>query len=110
VEHRFPLLPGLSVGLSIQRKNTIGLIPSLGFVMKTFSIQDDDSRLLRETRKWSFWFLIMAIINVVTSFVVGFFLSSGGDRIDRRLRLRSLIALLKQVRTAYRVHIAMNAC
>ncbi|KAH7325369.1 P-loop containing nucleoside triphosphate hydrolase protein [Rhizoctonia solani] len=68
----------------------------IGFVMKTFAIQDDDSRLLREARKWSFWFLIMAIINIGTSFVVGFFLSAGADRIDRRLRLVSLTSLLKQ--------------
>ncbi|CAE6441720.1 unnamed protein product [Rhizoctonia solani] len=68
----------------------------IGFVMKTFAIHDDDSRLLREARKWSFWFLIMAIINVATSFVVGFFLSAGSDRIDRRLKLVSLVSLLKQ--------------
>ncbi|CCO36629.1 ATP-binding cassette, subfamily B (MDR/TAP),member 1 [Rhizoctonia solani AG-1 IB] len=85
------IIGGLAIGASFPIAAWL-----IGFVMKTFSIQDDDSRLLRETRKWSFWFLIMAIINIVTSFVVGFFLSSGGDRIDRRLRLRSLIALLKQ--------------
>ncbi|KAF8747860.1 ABC transporter transmembrane region [Rhizoctonia solani] len=68
----------------------------IGFVMKTFSIQDDDARLLREARKWSFWFLILAIINIGTSFVVGFFLSAGADRIDRRLRIVSLTSLLKQ--------------
>ncbi|CAE6471474.1 unnamed protein product [Rhizoctonia solani] len=68
----------------------------IGFVMKTFAIQDDDSRLLREARKWSFWFLIMAIINIATSFVLGFFLSAGSDRIDRRLKLVSLVSLLKQ--------------
>ncbi|CAE6507142.1 unnamed protein product, partial [Rhizoctonia solani] len=68
----------------------------IGFVMRTFSIQDDDSRLLREARKWSLWFLILALINVGTSFVAGFFLSAGADRIDRRLKLVSLISLLKQ--------------
>ncbi|CAE7087787.1 unnamed protein product, partial [Rhizoctonia solani] len=68
----------------------------IGSVMKTFSLQDDGSRLLREARKWSFWFLIMAIINIGTSFVVGFFLSVGADRIDRRLKLVSLVSLLKQ--------------
>ncbi|CAE6489817.1 unnamed protein product, partial [Rhizoctonia solani] len=68
----------------------------IGFVMKTFAIQDDDSRLLREARKWSLWFLIMAIINIGTSFIAGFFLSAGADRIDRRLRLVSLTSLLKQ--------------
>ncbi|KEP51643.1 ABC family B (MDR/TAP),protein [Rhizoctonia solani 123E] len=68
----------------------------IGFVMQTFSIQDDDSRLLREARKWSLWFLILALINVGTSFVAGFFLSAGADRIDRRLKLVSLVSLLKQ--------------
>ncbi|EUC62834.1 ABC family B (MDR/TAP),protein [Rhizoctonia solani AG-3 Rhs1AP] len=66
------------------------------FVLRTLSVRDDDSRLLRETRKWSFWFLILAITNLGTSFISGFLLSAGADRIDRRLRLVSLVSLLKQ--------------
>ncbi|CAE6474640.1 unnamed protein product [Rhizoctonia solani] len=93
--YSFWIVGGIIGGLAIGATFPIGAW-LIGFVMKTFSIQDDDNRLLREARKWSFWFLIMAIINIGTSFVVGFFLSSGADRIDRRLRLISLTSLLKQ--------------
>ncbi|CAE6474644.1 unnamed protein product [Rhizoctonia solani] len=94
-KYSFWIVGGIFGGLAIGASFPIAAW-LIGFVMKTFSIQDDDARLLREARKWSFWFLILAIINIGTSFVVGFFLSAGADRIDRRLRIVSLTSLLKQ--------------
>ncbi|KAG8733596.1 hypothetical protein FRC11_004832 [Ceratobasidium sp. 423] len=68
----------------------------VGFVVESMSIHDDDNRLLREARNWSMWFLVLSMVNIVSSFVAGFFLSMGGDRIDRRLRLTALSSLLRQ--------------
>ncbi|CAE7222292.1 unnamed protein product [Rhizoctonia solani] len=68
----------------------------VGFVVETMSIHDDDNRLLREARNWSMWFLVLSVVNIVSSFVAGFSLSMGGDRIDRRLRLTALSSLLRQ--------------
>ncbi|KAJ1300111.1 hypothetical protein OPQ81_002591 [Rhizoctonia solani] len=93
--YSFWIMGGIMGGMAIGASYPVAAW-LIGFVMRTFSIQDDDSRLLREARRWSFWFLIMAIINIGTGFVVGFFLSAGADRIDRRLRLVSLNSLLKQ--------------
>ncbi|KAG8754876.1 hypothetical protein FRC11_006395, partial [Ceratobasidium sp. 423] len=93
--YSFWIVGGILGGMAIGATYPIAAY-LVGLVMKTFSIQDDDSRLLREARKWSFWFLMIAIISTGTSFVVGFFLSAGADRIDRRLKLVSLTSLLKQ--------------
>ncbi|KAG9110045.1 hypothetical protein FRC07_008242, partial [Ceratobasidium sp. 392] len=68
----------------------------IGFVIETLSIQGDDSRLLAGARYWAMWFLILASVNIVTSFVAGFFLSMGGSRVDRRLRLMGLRSILQQ--------------
>ncbi|KAG8777844.1 hypothetical protein FRC12_000178 [Ceratobasidium sp. 428] len=68
----------------------------IGFVIDTLSIQGDDSRLLSGARYWAMWFLILASVNIVTSFIAGFFLSTGGSRIDRRLRLMGLRSILRQ--------------
>ncbi|QRW20720.1 ABC transporter [Rhizoctonia solani] len=70
----------------------------VGFVLESLSIHDDDNRLLREARAWSMWFLVLSMVNILSSFVAGFFLSMGGDRIDRRLRLTALKSLLRQAR------------
>lgn len=67
-----------------------------GFVVESLSIQGDDSRLLNESRTWAKWFFVLAMVNIATSFSAGFFLSNGGNRIDRRLRLIALQSLLKQ--------------
>ncbi|CAE6499324.1 unnamed protein product [Rhizoctonia solani] len=72
----------------------------VGFVLESLSIHDDDSRLLREARAWSMWFLVLSMVNILSSFVAGFFLSMGGDRIDRRLRLTALKSLLRQAKNA----------
>ncbi|CAE6486016.1 unnamed protein product [Rhizoctonia solani] len=84
--YSFWILGGILGGMAIGATYPVDAY-LVGLVMKTFSIQDDDSRLLREARKWSFWFLMIAIISAGTSFVVGFFLSAAADRIDRRLKL-----------------------
>ncbi|CAE6421110.1 unnamed protein product, partial [Rhizoctonia solani] len=68
----------------------------IGFVIESFSIQGDDERLLREGRYWAMWFLVLSMVNIVSSFIAGFFLSMGGIRIDRRLRLTALSSLLRQ--------------
>ncbi|CAE6488384.1 unnamed protein product [Rhizoctonia solani] len=68
----------------------------VGFVVESMSIHDDDNRLLREAKNWSMWFLVLSMVNIVSSFVAGFFLSTGGNRIDRRLRLTALKSLLRQ--------------
>ncbi|CAE6495501.1 unnamed protein product [Rhizoctonia solani] len=68
----------------------------VGFVVESMSIHDDDGRLLREARNWSMWFLVLSMVNIVSSFIAGFSLSMGGDRIDRRLRLTALSSLLRQ--------------
>ncbi|CAE6445399.1 unnamed protein product [Rhizoctonia solani] len=68
----------------------------IGSVVESLSIQGDDQRLLREGRYWAMWFLILSMVNIVSSFVAGFFLSMGGIRIDRRLRLTALSSLLRQ--------------
>ncbi|CAE6340535.1 unnamed protein product, partial [Rhizoctonia solani] len=68
----------------------------VGFVVESMSIHDDDSRLLKEALNWSMWFLVLSMVNIISSFVAGFFLSMGGDRIDRRLRLTALSSLLRQ--------------
>ncbi|KAF8755197.1 ABC transporter transmembrane region [Rhizoctonia solani] len=72
-KYSFWIVGGIFGGLAIGASFPIAAW-LIGFVMKTFSIQDDDARLLREARKWSFWFLILAIINIGTSFVeIGYF-------------------------------------
>ncbi|KAL5638199.1 hypothetical protein ACGC1H_005039 [Rhizoctonia solani] len=68
----------------------------IGFVIESLSIQGDDERLLREGRYWAMWFLVLSMVNIVSSFIAGFFLSMGGIRIDRRLRLKALSSLLRQ--------------
>lgn len=68
-----------------------------GFVVESISIQNDDAALLAGGRKWAMWFLVLAMVNIVSSFAAGFFLSTGGGRIDRRLRLVALRSLLRQV-------------
>ncbi|KAH7338340.1 P-loop containing nucleoside triphosphate hydrolase protein [Rhizoctonia solani] len=68
----------------------------VGFVVESMSIHEDDNRLLREAKNWSMWFLVLSMVNIVSSFVAGFFLSMGGSRIDRRLRLTALNSLLRQ--------------
>ncbi|KAG8712504.1 hypothetical protein FRC11_015002 [Ceratobasidium sp. 423] len=68
----------------------------IGFVVQSLSIHGDDDRLLREGRYWAMWFLILSMVNIVSSFIAGFFLSMGGTRIDRRLRLTALSSLLRQ--------------
>ncbi|KAF8754585.1 ABC transporter transmembrane region [Rhizoctonia solani] len=72
--------------------------PGCWFVLESLSIHDDDNRLLREARAWSMWFLVLSMVSILSSFVAGFFLSMGGDRIDRRLRLTALKSLLRQAR------------
>ncbi|QRV83861.1 ABC transporter transmembrane region [Ceratobasidium sp. AG-Ba] len=44
----------------------------IGFVITSLSIQDDDARLLAGARYWAMWFLILAMVNIVTSFTAGF--------------------------------------
>ncbi|KAG9087952.1 hypothetical protein FRC06_002288, partial [Ceratobasidium sp. 370] len=68
----------------------------IGFVVQSLSIQGDDQRLLAEARYWAMWFFILAMVNIVSSFIAGFFLSSGGNQIDRRLRLVGLRSILRQ--------------
>ncbi|KAG8737610.1 hypothetical protein FRC10_008038 [Ceratobasidium sp. 414] len=68
----------------------------IGFVIESLSIQDDDQRLLAGARYWAMWYFILAMVNIVSSFTAGFFLSSGGNRIDRRLRLAGLRSILRQ--------------
>ncbi|KAJ1305894.1 hypothetical protein OPQ81_010614 [Rhizoctonia solani] len=68
----------------------------IGFVVKGLSIHGDDERVLWEGRYWAMWFLVLSMVNIVSSFVAGFFLSMGGIRIDRRLRLTALSSLLRQ--------------
>lgn len=106
-QHSLFLL-GLLVCLPVCRQLSYSLSYNSdpGFVMKTFAIQDDDDRLLREARRWSFWFLILAIVNIGSSFAAGFFLSAGADRIDRRLRLVALYSLMKQVSWVCELHLA----
>ncbi|KAG8699619.1 hypothetical protein FRC08_005185, partial [Ceratobasidium sp. 394] len=68
----------------------------IGFVVESLSIQDDDHRVLSEGRRWAMWFLILAIISTLMSCAAGFFFSSGGDRVGRRLQLVSLRSILRQ--------------
>ncbi|CCO35093.1 ATP-binding cassette, subfamily B (MDR/TAP),member 1 [Rhizoctonia solani AG-1 IB] len=68
----------------------------IGSVVEGLSIHGDDEQVLREGRYWAMWFLVLSMVNIVSSFVAGFFLSMGGARIDRRLRLTALSSLLRQ--------------
>lgn len=95
--HHFLSLDGSSVRREVTHTYCIISNINTGFVIESLSIQDDDSRLLAGARRWSMWFLVLAMVNIVSSFVAGFFLSSGGSRIDRRLRLVALRSLLRQV-------------
>ncbi|CAE6439144.1 unnamed protein product [Rhizoctonia solani] len=68
----------------------------IGFVIEGLSIHDNDEQVLREGRYWAMWFLVLSMVNIVSSFIAGFFLSMGGTRVDRRLRLVALSSLLRQ--------------
>ncbi|CAE6449842.1 unnamed protein product [Rhizoctonia solani] len=68
----------------------------IGFVVEGLSVHGDDEEVLRQGRYWAMWFLVLSMVNIVSSFVSGFFLSMGGARIDRRLRLTALSSLLRQ--------------
>ncbi|QRW25216.1 ABC transporter transmembrane region [Rhizoctonia solani] len=68
----------------------------IGFVIEGLSIHDNDEQVLREGRYWAMWFLVLSMVNIVSSFIAGFFLSMGGTRVDRRLRLAALSSLLRQ--------------
>ncbi|QRW08846.1 ABC transporter transmembrane region [Ceratobasidium sp. AG-Ba] len=68
----------------------------IGFVVKGLGTSEDDQHVLSQGRYWSMWFLVLAIITTILSGVSGFFFSSGGDRIDRKLQLTSLHAILQQ--------------
>ncbi|KAF8756598.1 ABC transporter transmembrane region [Rhizoctonia solani] len=68
----------------------------IGFVIEGLSIHDNDEQVLKEGRYWAMWFLVLSMVNIVSSFIAGFFLSMGGTRVDRRLRLVALSSLLRQ--------------
>ena len=68
----------------------------LGQAVGTLSIPNDPSAVRSETDRWALYFFILAIASLLTTFINGFALETGSERILRTLKYRGLSSLIRQ--------------
>ncbi|KAN0061083.1 hypothetical protein ACQY0O_006818 [Thecaphora frezii] len=67
-----------------------------GGAINSLSIEGDDARLRREANRWSLWFLILALADLVIVLINSFFLEVASEHVVRKLKRDGLAALVQQ--------------